>query len=159
MLGMLLLGMVIGAVVYNSFYVARLEALMDERSNLVLKLEQYKQDINGLKQFKNQHTVIKSIVPRIENDAGEDSKRPKPKLDQVTEAKLIKLIKKDLSSFLGKSIYEIDSDAQLARRLLNRMLYLDVYGKDYTIEVKTILVADNVLHVWVIVDYYTKPPS
>lgn len=155
--GVLTLGMIIGAILYNSLYLAQFQALVSLKSELEVKLEQNEQDIKYLKQFKNQHTVIKSILPRIEKEAGQNAGRPE--LDQVTEAELIKRIKEDLNSFLGQSIYEIDSDAKFARKLLEKKVYMDVYNKDYTIEVKTILVVDNVLHVWIKVRDYTKPPS
>ncbi|CAM4116451.1 hypothetical protein L1N85_02845 [Paenibacillus alkaliterrae] len=157
LVGVLILGMIIGAIIYNSLYVVEFQALITLKSELEEKLEQYENDIKGLKQFKNQHTVIKSVLPRIEKEAGQDTGRPK--LDQVTEAELITRIKKDLSSFLGQSIYKIDSDAQFARKVLDKKVYTDVYGKDYEIEVKTILVVDNVLQVWVIVRNYARPPS
>jgi hypothetical protein len=157
MVGVLTLGMIIGAIVYNSLYLAQFEALITLKSELEVKLEQYEQDLKHLKQFKNQHTVIKSILPRVEKETGQNTGRPK--LDQVTEAMLIKRIKEDLSSFLGQSIYEIDSDAKFARLLLEKKVYMDVYNKDYTIEVKTVLVVDNVLHVWIKVRDYAKPPS
>jgi len=155
--GVFILGMIIGAIIYNSLYLAEFQALIILKSELEEKLEQYEQDIQGLKQFKNQHTVIKSVLPRIEKEAGQNTGRPE--LDHVTEAELIKRIKEDLKSFLGQSIYEIDSDAKFARKLLEKKVYMDVYNKDYTIEVKTILVVDNVLHVWIKVRDYTKPPS
>lgn len=157
MAGVLVLGIIIGAVIYNSIYVAQFQALITLKSELEVKLEQYETDIKNLKQFKNQHTVIKSVLPRIEKETGQRSGRPN--LDQVTEAELIKRIKEDLSSFLGRSIYEIDSDARLARTLLERKVYNDVYNKDYSIEVKTALVVDNALQVWVAVRDYAKPPS
>jgi hypothetical protein len=157
MVGVLILGMIIGAIVYNSLYLAEFESLIILKSELEVKLEQYEQDIRHLKEFKNQHTVIKSILPRIEKEAGQNSGRPA--LDQVTEAELLKRIKKDLQGFLGQSIYVIDSDAKFARKLLDKKVYMDVFNKDYTIEVKTILVVDNVLQVWIKVRDYAKPPS
>ncbi|WP_138752467.1 hypothetical protein [Paenibacillus sinopodophylli] len=157
MAGILTLGIIIGAILYNTIFIARFEALITLKSELEVKLEQYEQDMKHLKEFKNQHTVIKSLLPRIEKEAGQDSKRPR--LDQVTEAELIKRIKADLKIFIGRSIYEIDSDASLARSLLEQKVYMDVYNKDYSIELNTILVVDNDLQVWVKVRGYTKPPA
>lgn len=157
MAGVLILGMIIGAIIYNSIFIARFEALISLKSELEVQLEQYEQDMNHLKEFEKQHTVIKSLLPRIEREAGQDSKRPR--LDQVTEAELIKRIKADLKIFIGRSIYEIDSDASLARSLLEQKVYTDVYNNDYTIKMKTILVVDNVLQVWIEVRGYTKPPA
>ncbi|GMK46947.1 hypothetical protein PghCCS26_40760 [Paenibacillus glycanilyticus] len=157
MLGVLLLGMLLGAIIYNSMYHAQFEALVNLKSDLEVKLEQTETEIKGLTQFKNQHTVIKSVVPRIEEEAGQNTDRPK--LDKVTEAELIKRIKADLSVFLGQSIYEIDTDAQLARRLLSNKIYTNVLEKDYSIDITTILVVENRLQVWVKVRLYSRPPS
>ncbi|SFE22736.1 hypothetical protein SAMN05216378_2802 [Paenibacillus catalpae] len=157
MLGVLLIGMLLGAIIYNSIYHAQFEALVNLKSDLEVKLEQYESDIKSLTKFKNQHTVIKSVLPRIEEEAGQNNDRPK--IDKVTEAELIKRIKADLSVFLGQSIYEIDTDAKLARRLLSNKIYTNVLGKDYSIDITTILVADNKLQVWVKVRLYARPPS
>lgn len=157
MLGVLLIGMLLGAIIYNSIYHAQFEALVNLKSDLEVKLEQYESDIKSLTKFKNQHTVIKSVLPRIEEEAAQNNDRPK--IDKVTEAELIKRIKADLSVFLGQSIYEIDTDAKLARRLLSNKIYTNVLGKDYSIDITTILVADNKLQVWVKVRLYARPPS
>ncbi|CAM3316528.1 hypothetical protein PALU110988_15585 [Paenibacillus lupini] len=157
MCGVLLLGMLLGAIVYNSIYHAQFDALVSLKSELEVKLEQYETDIESLTEFKNQHTVIKSVLPHIEEEAGQ--KTDKPKLDKVTEAQLIKRIKADLSVFLGQSIYEIDSDAKLARKLLSRKIYTNVLEKDYTVEITTMLLVDNKLQVWVKVRLYERPPS
>lgn len=157
MSGILLLGMLLGAIIYNSIYIARFEYIIIEKSELEAKLEQYEQDIKNLNQFKNQHTVIKSILPRIEAEAGQKTSRPP--IDKITEAELIKRVKEDLSVFIGQSIYEIDSNAQFARKVLERKVYRDVSGKDYSIEIKTMLVSDNVLHVWLTVRLYTMMPE
>ncbi|SFE51018.1 hypothetical protein SAMN04487969_103139 [Paenibacillus algorifonticola] len=157
MFGMLLLGMVVGAVVYNSLYQAQFEALISLKSELEIQLEQYEQDISNLKEFKHQHTVIKSILPRIELEAGQNAGRPQ--LDKMTEAELIRRIKADLSVFIGQSIYEIDSNAQFARKLLSKRVYNEVLEKDYEVEVKTMLVVDNVLQLWVKVRLHDRGPS
>jgi len=157
MLGVLIVGMVIGAAILNSVYLTQFEALVSLKGELEMKLEQYESDIEMLNRYKEQHTVIKSVQPRITVEARQGA--AKPELDKLTEKELLKRIKEDLSSFLGQSIFEIDSDAKLARKLLERKIYTDVYEKDYTIEVKTVLVVENVLHAWVEVRYYAKQPS
>ncbi|MFX3635055.1 MAG: hypothetical protein ACE3K5_20065 [Candidatus Pristimantibacillus sp.] len=155
-LGVLLLGMIIGAVIYNSLYQAQFSALVNLKSDLEMKLDQYEADMKHLKQLNNQHTVIKSVVPRIEVEAGQKNK---PALDKITEGELIKRINRDLSVFIGQSIYQIDSDAKLARKLLSQKIYANVLGKDYTVDVNTMLLVDNVLQVWVKVRLYDRPPT
>lgn len=155
--GVFLLGMVAGAVVLNTIFIAQFEALFHTKNELEVKLEQYEQDIKNLNQYRNQHTVIKSLQLRIAEDAKSDLARSQ--LDKVTEAELIKKVKEDLSIFLGQSIYEIDSNAKFARRLLERKVYSDINGKDYIVELKTILLADNVLQIWMNAKLYAKPPA
>jgi len=157
MLGIFLAGMIVGAAVFNSIYVAQFEALVTLKGELEMKLEQYETDIKQLNQYKEKHTVIKSVQPRIK--LAESKKDTNAELDKLTETELIKRIKEDLSSFLGQSIYEIDSDAKLARKLLERKVYTDISEKDYTIDVKTVLVVDNVLHVWIEVQHYARKPG
>lgn len=156
MLGVLIAGMIIGAAIFNSVYLAQFEALVNLKGELEMKLEQYETDIKSLNQYKQQHTVIKSVLPRISMKDGQGSAK---ELDKLTEAELMKRIKEDFSSFLGQSIYEIDSDAKLARNLLERKVYTDINEKDYSIEVKTVLVVENVLHVWIEVRISAKKPS
>lgn len=155
--GIFMLGILTGAMLYHTIVQARLEALVNLKSELETKLEQYEQDIKLLNQFKTQHTVIKSVQPHIEQETGLDAGRLK--LDKLTEAELIKRIKDDMSAFIGRSIYEIDTDAKLARKLLDKRIYYDVMGKDYTVEAKTMLVSDNKLLMWVKVQSYEKPPA
>ncbi|MFD2116536.1 hypothetical protein ACFSTH_07365 [Paenibacillus yanchengensis] len=155
--GVLLVGIILGAALYHSLSLASLEKLMNERTILQAKLTQYEEDITHLNQFKDQHTVIKSILPRIENEKGQTSERPL--LDQLTETEIIKRVKEDLSVFLGRSIFDIDSNAQFARKLLEKKVYSDINQKDYVIEIKTVLVVDNVLQVWLTVRTSIKKPA
>jgi hypothetical protein len=153
-LGVLLAGMMIGAAALNAMHAGQFEALYNEGKEMEAKLQQYEQDIKHLKYYKSEHTVIKSIVLRIEDEGG-----ARPRLDRLAEAELLKRVKEDLSILVGQSIYEIDSDARIARKLLDKKIYSDVFGKDYTIQLTTVLLADNVLQVWMVVRPYAKPPA
>lgn len=152
--GVLMLGMVLGAVVLNSLFVAQFQAQYETQSELEDKLEQYEQDLIRLTQYKNQHTVIKSIQLRMENNADQ-----RAKLDKVTEAELIRRVKEDLAIFIGRNIYDIDSDAKLARQLLGEKVYTDVNGKDFTVELKTVLLSDYTLQIWMSARVHVMPPT
>ncbi|MBH5317243.1 hypothetical protein I6N90_05390 [Paenibacillus sp. GSMTC-2017] len=156
-LGVFLLGMLVGAITLNLLFIEEFEALYHTRNELEVKLEQYEQDIKNLNQYKNQHTVIKSIKLRVAEDNSGNPARPQ--IDKVTEGLLIKLVKEDLSIFLGQSIYEINSDAKFARTLLQRKVYMDVNGKDYLIDLRTVLLADNVLQIWFDARVHVRPPA
>ncbi|GGG26493.1 hypothetical protein [Paenibacillus abyssi] len=146
--GVFLLGLIAGAVLFNSLYQFQLDALHDTIEELESRMEEKDRDNKKLTEFKDQHTVIKTIHPYIEeNRAGRSSSAAG--LDARVEAELKERIKNDLDGFTGRSIYEIGSDSWLARKLLDQKIYTNVYERDYQIHVKTMLIVDTALHVWV----------
>lgn len=156
MFGAFMLGIIIGAILLNSLHIVQFEAYYNDRMELQSKLIQYEENIQNLSQYKSQHTVIKSLTLKIEEEKNEAAK---PKLDAVAESELLKLVREDLSILIGQSIYDIDSNAQFARKILEKKVYRDILNHDYTIELKTVLLVDNTLQVWMIVRKYTPPPS
>jgi hypothetical protein len=154
LLGVFLVGCIVGGVVLHSLFVAKFEAMYNTVYGLEARLGQYEADIAKLKQYKNQHTVIKSIQIRVLEESTRSAR-----LDRMTETELVKRVKEDLSILLGRSIYDIDADANLVRKLLESKTYDDVSGKDYAIELKTVLLADNVLQVWMTLRVKAKPPA
>ncbi|MEK3881744.1 hypothetical protein [Paenibacillus sp. PL2-23] len=152
--GVFLLGMIVGAIALHTLFVAQFQALYETQQDLEAKLEEYEQDLDKLNTYRNEHTVIKSIQLRFGSD---DEKRAL--LDKATEDELIKRLKADLGAFIGRSIYEIDSDAKLARKLLGTKVYTDVYGKDYAVQLRTVLLAEYKLQIWMSAEQVAKRPT
>lgn len=146
-LGLFVLGMVVGAAVYNGLLVAKFEALANQLYETEEKLGQYELEIRSLTLYKNQHAIIKKIVTHIETNRGPDGS-PQP-LDAVTEARLKQQLQKDLAAFEGRSVYDIDSEARLARLLLDGKVYRGLETTEYVVEIRTVLVADNTMNIWV----------
>jgi hypothetical protein len=89
-------------------------------------------------------TVIRSIVVFVLEPDGK-----KPQMSTVQETEVKERLENDLSILKGRSIYDIGSDAQLVRKLLENKTYANVAEQlDVTVRVKTMLVADSVLQVW-----------
>jgi len=156
MAGAFLVGAIVGAVVLNTLHVVQFEAYYDDRMELQSRIIQYEQNIQNLSNYKSQHTVIKSLNLKIEEESNESAR---PKLDAMAQSELLKQVREDLSILIGQSIYDIDSNAQFARKILEKKVYRDILGHDYTIELKTVLLVDNTLQVWMSVRKYTPPPS
>ncbi|MCR8657958.1 hypothetical protein [Paenibacillus endoradicis] len=156
LIGVFIIGGLVGAILLNTLHTAQFEAFYNSKSELEEKLIQYEKDIHNLSQYKSHHTVIKSLKLRIED---ENNSTEKPKLDTLTQNEILKQVREDLSIFIGQSIYDIDSNAQFARKLLEKKVYSGVLNNDYTIEMKTVLLVDNTLQVWMIVRKYTPSPS
>ncbi len=146
-LGIFMLGALIGAALFSGIYAAKFEALVNQNVELEEQLGLYEQEIRKLTHYKNRHSVIQSVVLHIEKSRSDSGREPP--LDAVTEALLKKQLKDDLSVFEGRSIYDIDSEARLARLLLDRKVYRGKDEIEYVVEIRTMLVVDNTLRVWV----------
>lgn len=156
LLGVFITGAFVGAAILHMFHIAQFEALYHIRMEQHNKLVQYESDIKSLTQYKNRNSVIKSLKLTFESEYNETAR---PELDSLTEQELLKLVRKDLSLFIGQNIYDIDSDAQFARKLLEKRIYKNISGDDYTVDIKTVLLVDNTLQIWMTVRKYTPPPS
>ncbi|MNP39171.1 hypothetical protein D3C76_1327330 [compost metagenome] len=78
-----------------------------------------------------------------------------PPLDSLAVKEVAQQLHDELEVLRGRSIFEIDTDAKMARTLLNRKIYL-VREKEYSIQIKTMLVSEGVLQVWVDMRPYVR---
>ncbi|WP_308638681.1 hypothetical protein [Paenibacillus silvisoli] len=139
------LGAILGAMAYHAVFFMSFNALKDSYTSLEDKLNEYEDRIKKLDEFKDQHSVIKSIQPILL-----DSKDPKwPEItDEKVKLELKKKVKEDLDALVGTSIYKINANAELAWKLLQGKTYTLGGNKEFAVEIRTILVVDNVLQVW-----------
>lgn len=135
-------GTIVGAAVFGAIQNDVVDRVLLANLKLKERLDEVAKELAQSEQLRKEN-VIRSIVVIIEDTAGKSA------VDALTETKLKAKLKKDLSIFLGRSIYTIDSDARLARKLLEQKIYENVEDKDYEVTVRTMLVVDGVLQVWV----------
>ncbi|GIP47111.1 hypothetical protein D3C76_191960 [compost metagenome] len=135
-----ILGMVMGSIVYNVIYQTSYNLLWIQNKDLTIQLHQAEEDIRTLKKYNNRSTVIKEIKVRVEERD--------PPLDSLAVKEVAEQLHNELEVLRGRNIFDIDSDAKMARTLLNRKIYV-VRDKEYSIQIKTMLVSDGVLQVWV----------
>lgn len=135
-----ILGMVTGSIVYNVIYQTSYNLLWIQNKDLTIQLHQAEEDIRTLKKYNNRSTVIKEIKIRVEERD--------PPLDSLAVKEVTEQLHDELEVLRGRNIFDIDSDAKMARTLLNRKIYV-VRDKEYTIQIKTMLVSDGVLQIWV----------
>ncbi|GAB6926648.1 hypothetical protein JCM10914A_06310 [Paenibacillus sp. JCM 10914] len=134
------LGMVVGSIVYNAVYHESYNKLWETNQGQQLQIVQYKEDINTLKKYNNQQTVIKEIKIRHEQGA-------KDTLDPLIVKELIRLMSDDLAALRGRDVFDIDTDSKLTRSLLSDKIYT-ARDKDYKIQIRTMLVMEGVLQIW-----------
>lgn len=135
-----ILGMVVGSVVYNIIYQTKYNTLWIQNKDLQIQLYQAEEDNKTLKKYNKRSTVIKEIKIRVEERD--------PPLDSLAVKEVVQQLHEELEVLRGRSIFEIDSDGKMARTLLNRKIY-SVRDKEYSIQIKTMLVSEGVLQIWV----------
>lgn len=142
-----LLGMVAGSIAFNIVFQTSYNKLWVENKDLQIQLYQAEEDNKTLKKYHKRSTVIKEIQVRVEERD--------PPLDTLAVKEVVQQLHEELEVLRGRSIFEIDSDAKMARTLLNRKIYA-VRDKEYAIQVKTMLVSEGVLQVWVDIRPYVR---
>jgi len=145
--GVLLLGIVIGSIAYNMVFQASYNQLWIENKDLQIKLFQLEEDNKTLRKYRNRSTVVKEIKVTIEERD--------PPLDSLAVKEVVQTLQDELEVLRGRNIFDIDSDAKMARTLLNRKIY-SVRDKDYSIQIKTMLVSEGVLQIWVEMRPYVR---
>ncbi|MCJ8010175.1 hypothetical protein MUG84_00275 [Paenibacillus sp. KQZ6P-2] len=135
-----ILGVIVGSVVYNVIFHSSYNLLWLSNYDLEGQIKQYEEDIKTLKKYKNQQTVIREI--KIRNEQQD------PPLDPVVVKAIIVQLGEDLSGLRGRSVFEIDTDSKFVRKLLDQKIY-KVRDKEYTVEIKTMLLMEGMLQIWV----------
>lgn len=140
MTAVFVLGMIAGCVVYNGVFHLSYNALWLNNQELQLQLHQNEEDIKTLKKYSKRQTVIKEIKVRAEeSDKGPDVASLKVMLQKLGD---------ELEVLRGRDVFNIDEYSKMTRIMLNQKVY-SVREKEYTVQVKTMLVMEGVLQVWV----------
>ncbi|MCC3381598.1 hypothetical protein ACFQ5D_07175 [Paenibacillus farraposensis] len=134
------LGMIAGGMVYNVIWHVSFNELWKNNQDLQFRLQQAQEDNKTLRKYSNRQTVVKEIKLIAEETSAE-------KIDSINLKELLRRVIRDLEVLRGRDMFEIDSDSKLVRMLLNQKKYT-VRDKEYTIQVKTMLVMEGVLQIW-----------
>ncbi|CAM4365620.1 hypothetical protein PATY110618_10460 [Paenibacillus typhae] len=137
---------------YNAIFHMGYNVLWLDNQDLRVQIEQYSKDIKTLKKYNNTSTVIREIKLRTEESK---TKEGAGALDQVTLKEIISQMSEDLEPMRGRSMFDIDTDGKLARLLLDGKIYI-VREKEYSVRIRTMLVMEGVLQIWVEVNPYKR---
>ncbi|ANE48450.1 hypothetical protein SY83_21625 [Paenibacillus swuensis] len=146
--GIFLCGLVVGCALFNSVFHLQMEKVLKSNREYKEQIEELQDEAKVSETYKNKQ-VISKIMVRIEKNPADNE------VKQIAQEQIKNSLQKELSILKGNSIYDIDRDAKIARLLLNKKRYT-VDGNDYTIAVKTMLLVDKVLHIWISVDRHIR---
>ncbi|UHA72425.1 hypothetical protein [Paenibacillus sp. 481] len=141
-------GMVLGACVYHALFLHQINELVMMNIDLQDHVSHYRTEAQDLLKYKNKQTVIKSIDVHIYNPS---TQRIIPQGDQ---AEIKRRLLNDLKGLKGRDVFQIDEYSKLVEGLLKNKIYPDIFEKDYTVALRTMLVTEGVLHVWIDVHAY-----
>jgi cell division protein FtsL len=141
--GLLIAGAIIGCAVFTAIYHHHLNFLLIQNKELKAENEKLSQDINSYKKSKNQQSTINQVEVVVES--GDLNA-----LDKVTEQEIERRVRSDLSVVKGQKIASFAESPHVYQRLLSQKTYHAILDKDYTVNVKTMLLIQTELKVWVI---------
>ncbi|TDG00715.1 hypothetical protein [Paenibacillus piri] len=140
--GLLIAGSIIGCAVFTAIYHHHLNIVLIENKELKAENEKLMQDNDTYKKSKNQQ----SIISRIEVVVESGDLNP---LDKVTEQEIERRVRNDLSVVKGQKIAYVAESPHIYQRLLSQKTYHAISDKDYTVSMKTMLLIQTDLKVWV----------
>jgi len=136
-------GMIVGSAVYSALKNNIVDQIILENYELKEQADSLRKDLEMAHQVRKEN-VIRSIVAIFIHEPNDAET-----VDILTEKELKKRLKEDLDIFIGRSIYMINTDSTFARKLLNTKVYDQIEGQNYDVTIRTMLVVDGVLQVWV----------
>ena len=144
---LVLCGMIIGAASYMIVYQHNMNELAIENDTLRREVKKMKEDIVMLEEYKGNNNVIKTIAVEIEQN-------PENPIDTVSRNEIIERVRKTFGVFKGKEIgYLADTNTpQIARMLFGEHRLSNIQGKDYTAEIRSIIVVYTELKVRIAVE-------
>ncbi|WP_246313328.1 hypothetical protein [Paenibacillus foliorum] len=141
--GLLIAGGIIGCAVFTAIYHHHLNSVLILNKELQAENEKLIQDNNSYKKTKNQQSTINQIDVTVESG----DLNP---LDKVTEQEIERRLRNDLSVVKGQKISYFAESPHVYQRLLAQKTYHAIMDKDYTVNVKIMLLIHTELKVWVI---------
>lgn len=149
----LLTGIIVGAAIYQAVMLHQVDELIMRNLDLEDKLSHYQAENEDLQRYKNRSTIIKSISIHIYNQGGANP------IPQADDAELRKRLLHDLAGLKGRNVFQIDEYTKLIEGLLTRKIYPDIHEHSYTVSLRTMLVTEGVLHVWIDVREHVPSPT
>jgi hypothetical protein len=140
--GLVISGAVIGAAGFMLVFQHNMNELLMVNAALRSEKETLAEEIEALKNYKDQQTVIKSVQVQMEQPPD------KERLEEIIAGEIKKRVYEDLKIFVGKPISVIDQDPQAVRSLFGKKPLLGINEKDYVAEINTIMVMNGELKIW-----------
>lgn len=151
---LILCGMVMGAAIFMSITHQQLDDQIKKNREFQDQIKKLKDD-HASSELNNKPTVIKSIEVDVDNKLGPEDKD----LDPVIKSELERRVEADIAGLKGQSISSIEENPQYIQRIYGKRHVPNIHGKDYEVEIHTLIVVYGKLKIWVYAKEYVQKPS
>jgi hypothetical protein len=141
-IGLIIVGAIIGSAFFLSLYNHHLNTVLLNNRELQAENEKLLQDNTGYKLSKNQQSRIIGLEVVVES--GESHT-----LDKSTLQELERRVRADLQVVKGQKLSSFAESPQIYLKLISQKTYHSILDKDYTVDVRTMLLIQTELKVWV----------
>ncbi|PZE21464.1 hypothetical protein [Paenibacillus xerothermodurans] len=141
-LGLLIAGAIIGCAAFTAIFHHHLNSVLVKNTELIAENEKLIQDNDLYKRHRTQQNIINRIEVTVEPDDLNS-------LDKVTAQELEKKVRNELSVLKGQKVASFSEAPHIYQRLLSNKTYHDILDKDYIVNVKTMLLVQTELKVWI----------
>jgi hypothetical protein len=123
--------------------------LVAENKKLRIEINDLQDDNDNLNKWKNNQSVITKLEVHIQPS----EKEP---LDIITQKELEAKVRGSLKIVIGKKISTVQEAHDLYRNLISGKVYFGIQGKDFKMNVQTIMVTGTQFHIWVVPETFVK---
>ncbi|HEY0827292.1 MAG TPA: hypothetical protein VGE40_04305 [Bacilli bacterium] len=152
--GIFLSGIIVGGALFMGMYHHNFNELYLDNMSLRKQAADLQEENDNLKLHKNNQTVINHVQIHLEKSSGPPNSQKAP--DPLTVKELERKTKQDMMFLVGHSVEDIPDFVQKTRGLMNRRIYPQINRKDYVVSIKTILVINGGIEIWIAAEEFIR---
>ncbi|MFD2671448.1 hypothetical protein [Marinicrinis sediminis] len=152
---LLICGGIIGSSVFMMIYQHNMDELIDMHMHAKERIRDLLMESEDLKKYKDQQTIIRTIMVKIEESSGQEP------LPEVVKNELRAKVHQDLQFLKGQPIVKIIPNSDNAPQTLKHLyhkVHSNIHGNNYQVTISTMIVVYGELRVWVRADEFEALP-
>jgi uncharacterized protein with ATP-grasp and redox domains len=149
--GLLISGGIIGSAIFLGIYKNNLNLVIEQNRDLKKERSELLEKIETQNKIRNKQSVISEIEVVVLSD-----NKGNKQLDKITKNEIERKVELDLKVVIGQKIASFEENPEIYEKLISQRIYHDITQKDYKINVKSMVLTQTKLKVWVIAEEWDK---
>jgi hypothetical protein len=141
-LGLMAAGAIIGSAIFMSIYQRNFNLMYIKMHNYQEENTKLMQDIDSLNKTRNKQTLVSFINVYLQNPENEEI------LSENIQKEIESMVKKELKLAIGQKAAYVRDAQTLYEQLISQKI-LTIHDKNYTVQVKSIILVQTELTVWI----------